>query len=400
MNRFKDIDNIFVLDASKWIGPNDFNRRAWFISKSPYNLSIYKKIKNDIIDYLDVINGKIKKLIILDLDNTLWGGIVGDDGIENLILGGHDYKGEAFLSFQKYLKSLKNKGVVLAISSKNTYDVAVDAIKNHPNMILKVDDFVSMKINWNSKVENIKEIIDELNIGYESVMFVDDSPLERQLISTYLPQIHVLDLPKDPCHYVDCISACNFFTPSTITDEDSKRTELYRQKTKLNKSLHKYSSINNLNDYLMLKLKINRLTINDINFNRVLQLLNKTNQMNLSTRRFTSIELKNIIDINNIYYASASDRYGDYGIIAIINFLNNEIVDFVLSCRVMGRGIENMMLWYAINNMKNKSKIKFNFIETKKNKPMFNFLASIGILNNGNEYYLTKNIKKPCIQLI
>ena len=222
--------NIYILNTQKWIeqagGKNAFNPKFWYMGKIAFGNEVFKNAVTDIKAAVNGLRGNSKKLIILDLDDTLWGGIVGDDGWENLRLGGHDAVGEAFADFQNELKALKNRGILLAIVSKNQEDVALEAIKKHPEMALRKDDFVGWRINWNDKAQNIVELVSELNLGLQSVVFIDDNPVERARIRDTLPEILVPEWPEDKMMYKKALCELACFDTSSISKEDAERTKM------------------------------------------------------------------------------------------------------------------------------------------------------------------------------
>ena len=192
------------------------------IPKIPYISSVFENATMDIVQYIEAIKGKSRRLIILDLDDTLWGGVLGENGWQGLRLGGHDHVGEAFRDFQLALKALSNRGVQLAISSKNDEKLAMDAIDNHPEMILKKEDFVGWRINWNDKAVNIAELSEEINLGLESIVFIDDNPAERGRVSDALKGILVPDWPKDPAMYVETLYSLRCFENTTISKKTAR----------------------------------------------------------------------------------------------------------------------------------------------------------------------------------
>ena len=212
MNKEK---NFYLLNSTKWLtncgSEATYNSKLWYLMKSPFSNEFYNEAILDVVSIFKTLKGLSKKLLVLDLDNTLWGGIVGDVGWKNLRIGGHDYLGEAFKDFQYKIKSLKNYGILLALCSKNNESTALEAIEKHPEMVLKLDDFVSYKINWNNKAKNILDITKELNIGLQSVVFLDDTPYERAYVKESLPEVTVPNLPLDPVNYSSFLSKLRYF---------------------------------------------------------------------------------------------------------------------------------------------------------------------------------------------
>lgn len=404
--------NIYLLNTQKWIdtvGRNAFNPKLWYMAKIPFGNEIFKEAVEDIKCALRGLSGNSKKLIILDLDNTLWGGIVGDVGWKNIKLGGHDPIGEAYVDFQKALKSLSNLGILLGIVSKNEESVALEAINNHPEMVLKEEDFAGWQINWRDKAQNIVDLASELNLGTESVVFLDDNPVERARVKEVLPEVYVPELLEDKMLYKKILLSLRCFDKPLISKEDLKRTEIYisqRQRQQLKKS------IGSLEDWLKtLGTKVKVKELNESNLNRTVQLLNKTNQMNLTTRRMTESQLVKWVnqEDHKLWTFRVSDKFGDSGLTGILSLETNNkkgrIVDFILSCRVMGRKIEETMLYVAIKYAQSISldEVYAKYIPTPKNKPcgefwknsdfLFEKKKNLFIWNEGRKYFLPDSIQ-------
>jgi FkbH-like protein len=396
--------NVYLLDAERWIsviGENSFSKKLWYMTKNPFSLDLLKYATNEIRSAIIALTGGMRKLIILDLDDTLWGGLVGDDGWENLKLGGHDPKGESFVEFQRVLKNMMNKGILLAIVSKNDEAVALNAIRKHPEMILKEDDFVTWRINWDDKSKNISEIVDELNLGMQSVVFIDDNPFERGRVSEIHREVLVPDWPIDKLKYVDAFMELNCFDSSTISSEDSKRASMYATEKKRENLKTTFNSVDDWLKTINIKVEIEKL--GDSNIIRTVQLLNKTNQMNLTTRRLTETELVDWLmnEDRLLYTFKVSDKYGDMGLTGIISAEKKgdfaQIVDFILSCRVMGRHIEHVMISYMLKKLKGIKTVEAKYIETKKNKPTLRFWEQSGFKKEGDifSWDLIKNYISP-----
>ena len=390
--------NIFILNTRRWIeltGKKAFNSKLWYLGKVPFSNEVFCHAIEDIKSAIRGVYGEAKKLIILDLDDTLWGGIVGDIGWENIRLGGHDHIGEAFIDFQSALKSFLNRGILLGIVSKNEESVALEAIAKHPEMVLGLEDFVGWRINWNDKAQNIADLISELNLGPQSVVFIDDSQVERARVQEALPEVYVPDWPVEKMHYTSTLLSLDCFDKPSKSIEDSQRTRMYKKEKKRQDLL---INVKSLNEWLVnLKIKVDIEELNDINIQRVSQLLNKTNQMNLRTRRLSEKELLSWSHQDNceVWTFRVSDKFGDSGLTGItsLRFENNAsiIEDFILSCRVFGRKIENVMVNTIIKKSREKNMkiIKATYLPTKKNKPCFDFW-----LSSGFEYIEAQNLFK------
>jgi FkbH-like protein len=408
-DKFEQLNKIYLMDSNRILinaGIDAQNPKLCYMGKIPYSNDVFKIAKDEIKSAINAIRGNSKKLIILDLDDTLWGGIVGDVGWENLQLGGHDHIGEAFSDFQKALKFLTKKGILLAIVSKNEELIALNAIKNNPEMVLKLDDFVSYRINWDDKAKNITEILHELNLGAQSAVFLDDNPVERSRVSEALPEIFVPDLPINKLLYKSFLLNLKCFDTTSVTNEDINRTKLYlaeKQRESLKSDL---GSVEDWLKSLNTKAKIDE--VNKGNLQRTVQLINKTNQMNLSTRRMSETELLKWMNAGyrKMWVFIISDKFSDSGLTGIISLEIKEdtgqIIDFILSCRVMGRNIEELMV-YKISEYARKTGLKqlqAKFMETAKNKPCFDFWknrSKFEYLENENifSFDLKNNYNKP-----
>jgi FkbH-like protein len=288
---------------------------------------------------------------VVDLDNTLWGGVVGDDGWEALRLGGHDSVGEAFVEFQKALLQLTSRGVLLAIVSKNDEAVALEAMDRHDAMVLRPADFVGWRINWDDKAANIASLVAELNLGLQSVVFIDDNPHERERVRLALPEVLVPDWPEEPTAYPRALRALGCFDQPAVTAEDSNRTALYASERQRENLLASIGSLDEWIRDLGVVVRAERLV--PANVTRASQLLHKTNQMNLTTRRLTEAELLAWTNVegHDTWCVTVSDRLGDAGLTGIVSVAVDgdtaSLVDFVLSCRVMGRRVEPALLHLA-----------------------------------------------------
>lgn len=397
--------NIFVLNSNKWIsnaGNNAYSPKLWYLSKTPFHTSVFANASKDIASYIGGFKGNSRKLIVVDLDNTLWGGVVGDVGSNNLVIGGHNPIGEAYRDFQQALKSLSNAGIVLAVTSKNEENIALETIENHPEMILRKNDFVTWRINWEDKAKNIYEIAKELNLGLDSIVFLDDNSFERERVKHALPDVFVPDLPNDPMLYKNFLLQLDCFNISSISEEDRKRTELYSLERQ--RSEHK-NSFSDMEEWLKsIDIKVKCEPLHADNLQRVLQLLNKTNQMNLQTGRYTEKELtdRTIQGIHEMYAFSVKDNFGDAGLTGVIGLKINDdtlfITDFVLSCRVIGRKIEETMLSVAIDiaHQRDCEIVMAQYIQTEKNKPCLDFFKSSGMDEQRNNF--TWDVSKEYIR--
>ncbi len=351
-----------------------------------------------------------KKVLVLDLDNTIWGGVIGDDGPENLKIGDESPEGRIFLEIQSYFKMIKESGILLAIVSKNEKSLAIDGLKIKKN-ILKLSDFTSLRMNWKKKSENILSISKELNLGLDSFVFIDDNPAEREEVAKQLPEVSIPNIGDNPENFIKIINDHSYFNlNSKISKEDIARTSLYQtenMRVKLKKKNNSHSSF-------LKSLKIEVIFIKKIidNIDRIHQLTNKTNQFNLTTKRLTLSELKKYISHpqKKVIAVQAKDKFGDYGIISILYLsksLNSWNIDnWVMSCRVFAKSIESAILFSLIKHLKKnkKFKLKTTYIVSKKNHLIFDTLKYLGFSLNKqyskikSEWILEKqNIKHYCI---
>jgi len=320
-----------------------------------------------------------KKCIVLDLDNTLWGGIVGEDGFEGIKLSSSG-PGAGFIAFQQALLDLYNKGVILAINSRNNYDDAIKVIKTHPNMILRENNFAAVRINWNDKVSNLKELAREINIGLESTVFLDDDPTNRALVKAILPEVETPEMPPDPSDYVKFLIGLPYFDLTTLTDEDKMRGNLYVTE-RLRRESEKL--FNNQQDFLKsLGLELQIFTDDPSQLARLAQLTSKTNQFNFNKHELSEKDIADFINNKDyqVFYGRLTDCFGDYGIISFAIVKKDaelwQIDQFLMSCRAIGRGAEEAFLaTIAKVARENQSKnLLITFVQTEKNKPAKDFL--------------------------
>ena len=284
---------IYLLDGQRWmesVGKNAYSPKLWYLTKTPFHSDVFRLAARDVKAAVSAVLGSGKKLVIVDLDNTLWGGVIGDLGWQNLQLGGHDYAGEAFLDFQRALKSLRNRGILLAIVSKNEESVALEALSKHPEMVLRPEEFAAWRINWKDKAANVAEVAAELNLGLQSAIFIDDNPVERARVREALPEVYVPEWPEDKTLFASRLLELDCFDSAYSTAEDASRNQTYstgKQRELLKKA------VSSAEEWLLcLDTEVTVEEVSDSSRVRVVQLLNKTNQMNLTTRRVSEQELQ------------------------------------------------------------------------------------------------------------
>tara|TARA_B100000035_G_scaffold61777_2_gene49851 strand:- start:5600 stop:7297 length:1698 start_codon:yes stop_codon:yes gene_type:complete len=407
--KLSSLSNLFLLDTDLYISPYKISSQMWYLAKVPFELGVLRNLMQLVKGCIRRTLGETKKLIVCDLDDTLWGGILGDYGSDNLKLGGHDPEGEAFKDFQLVLKGLRAKGILLAIISKNTEKVALEAIISHPEMVLRLDDFAGWRINWSDKAANLSSLVKEINIGMDSVVFLDDNPSERARVKEAFPQVLVPELPQNVMDYPQFLKGLDCFDSPSVSLEDRKRTELYHaernRKDELTRLDEKFLSLDDWLKALDLQVVVEPLL--DSNKVRASQLFNKTNQMNLSTRRMNEKSLVEwaINDNIEVFVIHVSDKFGDYGLtgFASIEFEGTQacLIDFILSCRVIGKGVEKTILHIAsiISQKRGAVVMTAEFIETPKNLPCLEFFKKSKMENHNSkntfEWNLNNAYPKP-----
>jgi FkbH-like protein len=321
------------------------DERLWCHSKHPFSLAANGRVAFAAARLVSAARGGARKCVVVDLDNTIWGGVVGDDGIDGLTLGvDNGAVGEAFVRFQRWLKALSARGIAVAVCSKNDPQIAREAFARHPGMVLTLDDVAVFRANWENKADNIRAIARELNIGLDAVVFVDDNPAERALVRAELPQVAVPEMPEDPAAFIATLSAGKWFETIGVSNEDRQRTASFRANSARAEA---ESSATDLPTYLRgLSMHAHWGAVNDATFQRVVQLINKTNQFHPTTTRYTAQDVQRMADSDGFWvgHFSLADRFGDNGIIAvaILRFEDRtaHIDTWAMSCRVFARTME------------------------------------------------------------
>ncbi len=334
---------------------------------------------------------------MVDLDNTLWGGIVGDGGKDGIALS-TAAPGNSFMAFQQTLRDHADRGIILAINSRNNPQDALEVIRTHPNMILKENHFAAMRINWNDKVTNLKELALELNIGLDSMVFLDDDPTNRAEVRALLPQVSVPDLPKDPREYVKFLNALTYFEGDAVTDEDKMRGNLYVTERLRREEEKKFT---NREEFLKsLGLELILYEDNPSNAARIAQLSEKTNQFNTFKKPLSEDKINHYIRSQNhsVFYGKLLDRFGDHGIIIFALIHTKEahwrIESLVMSCRVFGRNVEEAFLATILElaSVRGGNTISIAHKETEKNLPAMQF---INLHFKSGEYDASQPIRIP-----
>jgi FkbH-like protein len=391
---YKKDGQVFVYDynmfCSKIGKQNIVDYTMYYLGDIKLNFQHIPELCGDYLTYIKPIIGMSKKCIVLDLDNTLWGGIIGEDGFEGIKLG-PEPEGRPFMEFQQYLFSLYKRGIILAVNSKNNRDEVLKVFKEHPYMVLRKEHFASMQINWNDKASNMKEIAKELNIGLDSMVFIDDDKLNREIIKGSLPEVLVVDMPDSPTLYLKAFMELNDFNTLQLTEEDKKKGQLYAERRRREEYLNAAADITDFLRGLRMVVAIEE--ANDFSIPRISQLTLKTNQFNMTTRRYQEEQVRNFVKNgkHRVWSVRVEDKFGDNGITGVMivkQEADTWMIDtFLLSCRVIGRGIEDAMLAYIIEQAKAEGirTLIGEFVQSKKNAPAMEFYKKNGFSLKNNE---------------
>ena len=404
MNQSIEKKNLHIIDYSllntNYGKSNMFDPKMYYSADMVLSIDALPVLAKNISDTIASIKGKFKKCLIIDLDNTMWGGIIGDDGIENIQIGDLGI-GKAFTELQWWFKQLKQRGIILAICSKNNEHTAKEPFEKHPDMVLKLDDIAVFVANWNNKADNIRYIQSVLNIGFDSLVFLDDNPVERSIVRENLPEVVVPELPEDPAFYLDYLLKLNLFETASYAESDEQRTKQYQEEAsrtiaKQNftneddflKSLEMYSEISNFNKF---------------NTPRVAQLSQRSNQFNLRTIRYTEDIIEKLITSENhiCYSFNLVDKFGDNGLICMIILEKQEdslfIDTWLMSCRVLKRSMESFTLNKIVDEAKkvNVKKIVGEYISTSKNEMVQDHYLSLGFTENNGKWELDVSTYQP-----
>ncbi|MFM7021707.1 MAG: HAD-IIIC family phosphatase [Flavobacteriales bacterium] len=374
-----------------------FHTSVYINTEMVLSLDVLPAVASRTLDLISALNGKFKKCVILDLDNTTWGGIIGDDGIENIQVGSLGI-GKAFSEFQYWIKKLKDRGVIIAVCSKNTDSVAREPFEKHPEMVLRMDDIAVFIANWENKADNIRQIQQILNIGFDSMVFLDDNPFERNLVRENIPGICVPELPEDPADYLEFLYSQNLFETVSFSGEDAERTKLYQIEAQRSSLQQKFT---NEDDFLKSLSMCSLIEpFNKFNSPRVAQLSQRSNQFNLRTVRYTDANIEKLAASPEHFTFSFTleDKFGDNGLICvmILQKKSNEelfIDTWFMSCRVLKRGMENFVLNTIVDfaNENGFSKLTGEYIPTAKNEMVKDHYLNLGFEKNGAFWELAVN---------
>jgi FkbH-like protein len=378
---------VYILDYDGLVArhgrENWGDARKWLTVRLPVASANLPHLAAEWLRFLHPLAGKVAKCVAVDLDNTLWGGVIGEDGINGIRLGA-EYPGAAFQELQRALLDLKRRGILLAVCSKNNPADAMEALSGHPGMLLQPSDFAAMRINWSEKARNLREIAAELNIGLDTVALLDDNPVERQQVRQQAPGAIVIHLPEDPMGFAQAVRDCPWFERLNLSEEDRQRGEYYaaqRERVELE------SSVTSKEDfYRGLEQAVEIAPVNAQTLARVSQLTQKTNQFNLTTRRYTEQQIAEMAASPawRVWSLRVKDRYADNGLVALaIARLDGQVCEidsFLMSCRVIGRTVETALLAHVAADAREQGAkvLQGWLLDTKKNAPAREFYRDHG----------------------
>jgi FkbH-like protein len=396
--RVRDVPNSYVFDLfglfARLGSENATDERHWQIARLPIAPKAFLPLAREFGAFVRAIRGGTKKCLVLDCDNTLWGGTIGEDGMAGIKIGS-TYPGSCFQSFQEEILNLHDRGILLALSSKNNLDDVLNVLRNHPDMLLREKHFAAMQVNWDDKATGIRQLAKELNIGTDSMVFVDDNPFEIGLVRDQLPEVSTIQLPdKGYAGYRALLNESNHFDALAYTAEDRQKTAMYAAERERKA---KRSTATNLEDYLAkLDIHVHVGRASALEIPRLAQLTQKTNQFNLTTRRYTEGQVLALTgnDDYDVVFAKAGDSVADLGIIgaAILEYKNDAaLIDtLLLSCRALGRGVEDAFVaWISLRAQKRGAvRLIGKYIPTAKNEMVADFYRNRGftLVSSGAEF--------------
>ena len=385
-------ENAYMVDINNCLAKLGYQQfydlRYWHIGKAPYSRDAMKEIAEEIFKYIRPLKGKNKKCLILDCDNVLWGGIIGEDGLAGIQLG-KSYPGSCYYEFQQEVLNLYNRGIIIALCSKNNEEDVWEVFRKHPDMLLKEEHIAMSRINWEDKATNLQKIAMDLNIGLDSVVFADDSEFEVNLIQKALPDVEVIHMPRNKAViFRDILVSCGWFDTLTLSEEDRKRGALY--KAEINRKKLQSQAIDMNTYYKSLEMKLCIHFADDFAIPRLAQLTQKTNQFNLTTKRYSEADIKNLSKSasSDVLHVRLIDKFGDTGIVGvfILKHLDKKaLIDtFLLSCRVLGRGVEDAFLSNALKlaQIRGCEGVIGEYYATQKNGQVVDFYEKRGFVKS------------------
>ena len=364
------------------------DQRKWLTARLPIAAGYLLQMAREWMRFIVPLSGRTAKVLAVDLDNTLWGGVIGEDGMGGIKVG-PEYPGAAYQALQRALLDLSRKGILLAVCSKNNLDDAMEALEKHLGMLVRAKHFAALRINWSDKAQNLREIAQELNVGIDALAFLDDSPFEREQVRAALPEVTVIDLshndlPRNPLEYASAVRNCAAFERLTLSSEDQQRTEMYVAQKRLAEAEQRFQSKEDFFRFLEQEAELE--PVSDLTLARVAQLTQKTNQFNLTTRRYTEPQIAEMAKQPewHIFSIRVRDRFGDHGLVGVAIAHDEgeqcEVDSFLLSCRVIGRTVETALLAHLAESaaQRGRKRLAGWFLPTRKNAPARDFYRQHG----------------------
>jgi FkbH-like protein len=364
------------------------DERKWLTARLPIAAGHLLDMAREWMRFIVPLSGRTAKVLVVDLDNTLWGGVIGEEGMAGIKVGA-EYPGAAYQALQRALLDLSRKGILLAVCSKNNLDDAMEALEKHPGMLVRAKHFSALRINWTEKSQNLREIAEELNVGIDALAFLDDNPFEREQVRAALPEVTVIDLshndlPKNPLEYAAAVRNCAAFERLTLSSEDQQRTEMYAAQKQRAGAEQSFQSKEDFFRFLEQEAELE--PVSDLTLARVAQLTQKTNQFNLTTRRYTEPQIAEMAKQPewHIFSIRVRDRFGDHGLVGVAIAHDQgeqcEVDTFLLSCRAIGRTVETALLAHLAESAAQRGckRLVGWFLPTKKNAPARDFYQQHG----------------------
>ena len=382
-----EFHGVYVLDYDALVARHGsehwHDERKWLTARLPIAAGYLLPMAREWMRFIVPLSGRIAKVLVVDLDNTLWGGVIGEDGMGGIKVGA-EYPGAAYQALQRALLDLSRKGILLAVCSKNNLDDAMEALEKHPGMLVRAKHFAALRINWTDKAQNLREIAQELNVGIDALAFLDDNPFEREQVRAALPEVTVIDLPRSPMEYASAVRSCAAFERLTLSSEDQQRTEMYAAQKRLAEAEQSFQSKEDFFRFLEQEAELE--PVSELTLARVAQLTQKTNQFNLTTRRYTEPQIAAMAKQPGWHISSirVRDRFGDHGLVGVAIAHDEgeqcEVDTFLLSCRVIGRTVETALLAHLAESAARRGRKRLVgwFLPTKKNAPARDFYQQHG----------------------
>ncbi len=383
----EEFHGVYVLDYDALVARHGsehwHDERKWLTARLPIAAGYLLPMASEWMRFIVPLSGRTAKVLVVDLDNTLWGGVIGEDGITGIKVG-VEYPGAGYQALQRALLDLSRKGILLAVCSKNNLDDAMEALEEHPGMLVRAKHFAAMRVNWTDKTQNLREIAQELNVGMDALAFLDDNPFEREQVRAALPEVTVISLPKNPLGYAAAVRNCAAFERLTLSSEDQQRTKMYAVQKQRAGAEQNFQTKEDFFRYLEQEAELE--LVSGLTLARVAQMTQKTNQFNLTTRRYTEPQIAEMAEKPgwHIFSIRVRDRFGDHGLVGVAIVHDEgeqcEVDAFLLSCRVIGRTVETALLAHLAETAAQRGckRLVGWFLPTKKNAPARDFYPQHG----------------------